>query len=723
MSKEFSAESGAALAAEAGPTIKDQFSHLPLAMLEASLTNPRKNFHQGKLGELADSIKASGVHQPILVRPLPGTRLAETFGFRRKGEPLPTHEIVSGERRYRASLIAGAATIPALIRPLTDDQVLEIQLVENLQRDDLTELEEAEGYERLMQHNSITAEAVGDKIGKSRSYVYARLKLLDLCIEAKTALRDGTIDASRALLIARIPDGQLQAKALAYATTKSGYRDEVPGVRDLQSWLQQNVMLRLERAPFQIADANLVEAAGSCKVCPKRTGANPDLFADVEGADICTDPACYQGKEAAHRLAIVSKAEAKGMTVIDGAAAKKICTQHNSQLKGYSLLSQQRDDAATPGKLGKLLGKDAPAPVLIENPWTKELIEAVPTDEAEAVLLAKGLIKATTSAVRQQSELDNEVGYLKALKTRTERKARADIFAALHDAIRSLPEAKAAGLISAALLRPWLLDRLDDLDHEDTAIVLQVELDATNYSTTEQTAARLRLQACDSATLYRALALYIMLDDRAAGYDADSKHPLFDAIAEQTGTNLHAIRKQAAKAVQDETSDAIRKLKEEHKAAQKAAQPTAPLAQPPASPTAGAKPKKPAKPGPARKLSADEAKSGIAAAMQANEGVPATGTHTAPVTAWPFPTATTAEAAPAEAVQTASAFFAEGQQVSVLSKDRLRPCMALFAGKPGVVMHQQETTGEGSWMVRLDGRKGRTGGDRVFLTEELEVVS
>lgn len=675
--KEFSQASGQALAPDAD-SVADQFAHLPTALLEASLTNPRKNFHQDKLRELADSIKASGVHQPILVRPLPGSRLDDTFGFRRRGAPLPTHEIVSGERRYRASLIAGAATIPALIRPLTDDQVLEIQLVENLQRDDLTELEEAEGYERLMQHNSITAESVGDKIGKSRSYVYARLKLLDLCSEAKAALRDGTLDASRALLIARIPDGQLQAKALAYATTKGGYRSEVPGVRDLQSWLQQNVMLRLERAPFQITDAHLVQAAGSCKVCPKRTGANPDLFADVDGADICTDPACYQGKEASHRLAIISKAEAKGMTVIDGAAAKQICAQHNSQLKGYSLLSQQRDDAATPGKLGKLLGKDAPAPVLIENPWTKELIEAVPTDEAEAVLLAKGLIKATTSAVMQQSELDNEVSYLKeALKIKTERKARLAMFEALQDAVRSLPDARAAGLINAALLRPWLLDRLDDLDHEDAAIVLQVELDATDYSTTEETAARLRLQACDSATLYRALALYIMLDERDVGYSTTGEHPLFDAIAEHTGTNLQAIRKQAAKVVQDETSDTIRKLKEEHKAALK-----------PALPTASAEPGKPGKQPQVRKLKmgAAEAQSGIAEAMQNMQ-----------------------------AQEPAGNGLEVGQQVTVTTDtDRLGVTQWRFAGKRGRITKRED--GGGFWDVTF---KGRTGGVAMFAEDQL----
>jgi ParB-like chromosome segregation protein Spo0J len=128
----------------------------------ASLTNPRKVFKAEPLQELADSIKASGVHQPILVRPLPASRLEETtralrssvmawpFATTRKREPIE-YELVAGERRWRACQLAGVAEIPAMIRELTDEQALEIQVIENLQREDVTPMEEAEGYEALMQ--------------------------------------------------------------------------------------------------------------------------------------------------------------------------------------------------------------------------------------------------------------------------------------------------------------------------------------------------------------------------------------------------------------------------------------------------------------------------------------------------------------------------------------------------------------------------------------------
>jgi ParB/RepB/Spo0J family partition protein len=182
----------------------------PLALIVTSLTNPRKTFDPAKMAGLTASIAASGVHQPVLLRPLPASRLADTASMK----PRPEFELVAGERRLRASKAAGLQNIPAMVRELTDDQVLEIQIVENLQRDDLSELEEAEGYETLMQHSKLNADQVGTKIGKSRSYVYGRIKLLDLCQEARTSLRDGTVDASRALVVARIPDHKLQIRAM-----------------------------------------------------------------------------------------------------------------------------------------------------------------------------------------------------------------------------------------------------------------------------------------------------------------------------------------------------------------------------------------------------------------------------------------------------------------------------------------------------------------------------
>lgn len=397
---EFSAETGKVLPEE-GQAIEvtevidaDEFANLQLTAIATSLTNPRTIFDAVKLAELASSIKASGVHQPVLVRPLPASRLADTFLNRGDGTPLPTHELVCGERRYRACKLAGVKRIPALIRELTDHQVLEIQIVENLQRDDLSELEEAVGYEQLMTLSGISADEVGLKIGKSRSYVYARLKLLDLTSEVKTSLRSGMIDASRALLLARIPDPTLQLKALAEITHKNYDGDLSMSYRSAAAHVQRNYMLKLDTARFKITDATLVPDAGSCKACAKRTGHEPDLFEDVKGADVCTDPPCFHRKEDAHTAQLLKSAHEHGQLVIDGREAKALMPNSWSGIEGYLRLDDAQD-SPTDQPLRKLLGKqldqDEVQITLIANPHKAgELIAVLPSAKVADLLKAKG---------------------------------------------------------------------------------------------------------------------------------------------------------------------------------------------------------------------------------------------------------------------------------------------------------------------------------------------
>ncbi|MDO9235970.1 MAG: ParB/RepB/Spo0J family partition protein [Aquabacterium sp.] len=607
---------------------------LALSSIVESTFNPRKNFHPAKLTELAESIKASGVLQPILVRSLPGERVPDT-------DSAVQFEIIAGVRRFRASQQAGVKTIPAIVRVMSDDAAMEAAILENLQREDLTELEEAEGYEQLMQRTGISADSVGSKIGKSRSYVYARLKLLDLSMECKEAMRAGQIDASRAILIARIPDTTLQTKALAEAT-KADWRGEVCSVRALQSWLQANVMLRLENASFRITDATLVKSAGSCKDCPKRTGANPDLFADVDGADICTDPICYHGKEDAQRTSMLATAEKKGMRLIEGTEAKEICHQYRDTLKGYSPLNQVRNDleGQEEVQLAALLGKDSPPAVLIENPWTKELIAAVPTAEAEAVLMAKGLLKVVQQKQDSRAELEEE---LAALKKKTEREidlqSRSAMFEALVAGIRALPDALAYKLITPKFLRAWLLRQVGEWDSDDFASWLAIDMPANLNYDDELTHLRLHLQACDSAKLYRVLAISMMEEDsRVCTYWANEVDPitLFPPMAEQLSVDLDTIKTATAADVKHDMAETMKRIKAELKALDKTEKSPAPL--PPAAQAkecagvgeAGADgkgkakgkkadaPAAPASVAPLRKrkLSPDEAQAAIAAAMQ-----------------------------------------------------------------------------------------------------------
>lgn len=434
----------------AGP----QMRMLQIGSIVASRTNPRKHFDGAKLQELADDIKARGVNQTILVRPLPASRLEETnrakvlkggtqqWPLPRVRHPLPIeYELVAGERRWRACQLAEVDEAPAMIRNLSDQEVSEIQLTENLQRDDLSDLEEAEGYESLIKEHGIKAEDIGGKIHKSRSYVYARLKLLDLCNKPREALRSGEIDFSRGLLIARIPNEGLQHKALEYCL-KKGWNGERPSQRECADHIQEHYMLKLASAPFKIDNADLLPAAGSCKDCPKRTGANPDLFTDVKGPDLCIDPTCYKKKEEAHTAALVRQAKDKGQTVIAGDEAKELVVNHYTmKLKGYRRLDSV-DDSPTDQPLRKIIGAQMKAegitPVLIESQRKPgEMVAVLPNDVALRLLKT---VEAQAQAAQQVSKEVRQLADEK--KAKAEAKAKAQYERAWRDQLMKRTWAK-----------------------------------------------------------------------------------------------------------------------------------------------------------------------------------------------------------------------------------------------------------------------------------------
>lgn len=308
------------------PNAISPYAEVALDALAPSPTNPRKTF--ADLEDLAASIREQGVMQPILTRLWP-----DHYPTPEGRDSRPLYEIVAGERRYRASLLAGLATIPALVRPLTTRQVLEAQIVENLQRRDVTELEEAEGYQLMMRDHGYSADDLADKVGKSRAYIYARLKLTALCLEARQFYRDGKLDASRALLIARIPVPALQVQA-AKEIIREGYFEGPMSARQAAAHVQNRYMLDLAKAPFG-RDAHYVitvEAGlggkgqlglATCSDCPKRTGNDPEAYPGID-PDVCTDPSCYADKRAAHLGQAAARAREAGHKVITGEAAKKI---------------------------------------------------------------------------------------------------------------------------------------------------------------------------------------------------------------------------------------------------------------------------------------------------------------------------------------------------------------------------------------------------------------
>lgn len=537
-------------------TTTNRFAIEPLSSFIESNTNPRTIFNPEKLQELADSIKATGVIQPILARPLPAARLEETSRL----SPRPTLEIVAGARRFRGSKIAEEPDIPAMIKDLTDDQVFEIQLIENLQRDDLTDLEAAEGYKKLMNHNSISADEVAVKIGKSRSYVYGCLKLLDLPSFVKEVLRDELITSSAALLIARIPDIGLQQKARDFAITETdGHK---PSIRAFQAWLRDNVMLDLSKAPFPIALVSLTPA-GSCTDCDKRTGANPDLFTDVKSADVCTHPPCYHIKAAAHKDALAAQV----------AAIPKASNRNVDEQQGLGLESTLAQDARN-------------------NPAKR--------------------IEAEIATIKSNVAFD----VAKAVRLAT--------FDELVERIHSKEYEKFTRQLSGSLLRAWLLKIVEFDDLDDVALMLRMPILEEYPSDFLETCAR-RVEAAVDYELERYATTYLLIEDRnASRHNALKPATMMIGFAKDNNIDLQPIADEVQAAAEAEMKSKIQALNKQIKAAKTTSTPT-PAGAANDDAAADAKKSKPASLTSGKgkaKTSAEEAKAGIASAMQSLDAEP-----------------------------------------------------------------------------------------------------
>lgn len=179
-------------AAESG---SEPEASLPITSIVTNPDQPRKNFDETQLSELSDSIKQNGVLQPILVR--------------KKGDK---YEIVAGERRYQASKLAGLKEIPAIVREIDDAEVFQLALIENLQRSDLTPIEEARGYRQLLDTKGLTQEGLAKILSKSRSAIANTLRLMDLPQEVQDMMEEGQITAghARAILAVSTEEGRIK---------------------------------------------------------------------------------------------------------------------------------------------------------------------------------------------------------------------------------------------------------------------------------------------------------------------------------------------------------------------------------------------------------------------------------------------------------------------------------------------------------------------------------
>jgi ParB family chromosome partitioning protein len=246
---------------------EDAVTTLPIAALQPGKYQPRTRMDQEALNALAASIKAQGIMQPILVRPVGGGN----------------HEIIAGERRWRAARIAGLSSVPVLVRDVPDQQALAVALIENIQREDLNALEEATGIERLINEFTLTHQAVADAIGKSRTAVTNLLRLLELAPPVKTLLGEGRIEMGHARALLALPAvrqvelateaaakglsvREVEQRVAGLLTTRSGTRSRSAADRDvlrLQETLAEKLGTRVQIKAKRKGKGSLVIDYGS----------------------------------------------------------------------------------------------------------------------------------------------------------------------------------------------------------------------------------------------------------------------------------------------------------------------------------------------------------------------------------------------------------------------------------------------------------------------------
>jgi ParB family chromosome partitioning protein len=248
---------------------------IKISQLVYSKTNPRTIFDPVQDKELDQSIKENGVIVPLVVR-----------DHLLKGK----YEIIAGERRVRSCKRLKIEEVPCNIRDLNDQQVLEIQLIENINRDNLHPLDEAAGFANLREH--IDLEDISKKTGKSLAYIKKRLKLIDLSLEFKESFKNNFIAIEHALLISRC-SVEDQKELFVYMGCE---KQRTPRTSDsIQNYIDQFIIRDLNRAPFSLKTI-ITDNAPACVDCPKRSGSDLELFDDIKSKNTCLDRKCFQDK-------------------------------------------------------------------------------------------------------------------------------------------------------------------------------------------------------------------------------------------------------------------------------------------------------------------------------------------------------------------------------------------------------------------------------------------
>lgn len=571
-------------------TAATPFVELRLDQLTENPRNPRRHFDPQKLAELAESISEKGIIEPLVVRPSGGD------GF----------ELVAGARRYRAAQQAGLETVPCVVRDLDDVAALEIAIVENEQREDLTDIEAAEGYRALQELARERGQELGvdelcAKTGLSRSTIYNRLKLLELVPIGQDLVRHGILNPSIAQLVARVTGHDVQREVLEDVfhfagrgvrnkgkledllkpapeppprkkdETEAEYEDrlfewedenafhEPRSYREAKDLIGRRFTYKLANAIFPTDDAELVKAAGPCGTCPKRTGCQAELFQELtRDADVCTDPTCWQAKTEAFGAREMERITAGGGKVLSAAQAKKLFPWEYSPTnvdnrhlpKGLVDLDSEIRDPRTYRTIGvrrKLMadeGKDLKVTV-VQNPYTGQVHTFVDRKESDAILRKRGKLKAGASSDRSSGS-----GLTPAQKAeRRHKKVRKEleprVLAKLYEAFKQAVKAKQATDGVLNVVAEHLVQRTRWAHAEQLVRLLHPELPDKQGNRNWQEALEAECKELVGEDRLLMILMLVAVHHTIEGYHGPDLEPEFVQLAKAYGVDAAKMQREA----------------------------------------------------------------------------------------------------------------------------------------------------------------------------------
>lgn len=347
--------------------------------------------------ELADSIKKDGVLQPILLRPDPTKK--------------DCYQLIFGHRRFVASKVAKQESIPANIKEVADADILEIQVIENMQRKDVHPMDEAVAFQSLITEKKYSIEEIAGRFAKKPEYVAQRLKLIDLIPDLQKDFKQNKCNISHAILLARLTPADQKDIKKRHSSGQYG------SAASLQDYIDRNVTRKLSSAPFKREDATLVPKAGPCTTCIKRSGCNKILFNDIKEDDRCFDSSCFQAKMDAYILKKVKdviETEPNVLLLKHGYGAKvnpaiiKMAADHKVKIWDYSG-SEVQSYSEKAYKKVKFLCVDGQAMGKIQEYYIKDAnASKLSSPGKNQSINASQLIYDINTRVKRSEELDHE---------------------------------------------------------------------------------------------------------------------------------------------------------------------------------------------------------------------------------------------------------------------------------------------------------------------------